>query len=142
MWEAMKYLWKKVCLCLLVLGAAVLLAGCGETQPEDKIRDLEFTVLEESDIPEALAEVIAENRQKEMKLSYQKEGYLYIARGFGEQKTAGYSIAVPQCYLAEDGIHVKFELIGPQSGAELKEEASYPYIVIRMEAMDETITFE
>ncbi|UWO26218.1 protease complex subunit PrcB family protein [Marvinbryantia formatexigens] len=138
----MKYLWKKVCLCLLVLGAAVLLAGCGETQPEDKIRDLEFTVLEESDIPEALAEVIAENRQKEMKLSYQKEGYLYIARGFGEQKTAGYSIAVPQCYLAEDGIHVKFELIGPQSGAELKEEASYPYIVIRMEAMDETITFE
>lgn len=138
----MKYLWKKVCLCLLVLGVAVLLAGCGETQPEDKIRDLEFTVLEESDIPEALAEVIAENRQKEMKLSYQKEGYLYIARGFGEQKTAGYSIAVPQCCLAEDGIHVKFELIGPQSGAELKEEASYPYIVIRMEAMDETITFE
>lgn len=142
MWEAMKYLWKKVCLCLILLGVTVLLAGCGEAEPEGKIRDLEFTVLEESDIPKALAEVIGENKQKEMKLSYQNEGYLYIARGFGEQKTGGYSISVPQCYLAEDGIHVKFELIGPQSGEKIREEASYPYIVIKTEGMDETILFE
>ena len=78
----MKYLWKRVCFCLLLLGVTALLAGCGETEPEGKIRDLEFTVLEESDIPKALAEVIEENKQKEMKLSYQNEGYLYIARGF------------------------------------------------------------
>lgn len=142
MWEAMKYLWKKVCLCLILLCVTVLLAGCGEAEPEGKIRDLEFTVLEESDIPKALAEVIGENKQKEMKLSYQNEGYLYIARGFGEQKTGGYSISVPQCYLAEDGIHVKFELIGPQSGEKIREEASYPYIVIKTEGMDETILFE
>lgn len=138
----MKYLWKKMCLCLVLLGAVVLLAGCGEAEPEGKIRDLEFTVLEESEIPKALAEVIGENKQKEMKLSYQNDGYLYIARGFGEQKTGGYSISVPQCYLAEDGIHVKFELIGPQSSEEMKEEASYPYIVVKMEEMDETILFE
>ena len=142
MWEAMKYLWKRVCFCLLLLGVTALLAGCGETEPEGKIRDLEFTVLEESDIPKALAEVIEENKQKEMKLSYQNEGYLYIALGFGEQKTGGYSISVPQFYLAEDGIHVKFELIGPQSGTEIKEEASYPYIVIKTEGLDETIMFE
>lgn len=48
----------------------------------------------------------------------------------------------PQFYLAEDGIHVKFELIGPQSGTEIKEEASYPYIVIKTEGLDETIMFE
>ncbi len=131
-----------MCLCLVLLGAVVLLAGCGEAEPEGKIRDLEFTVLEESEIPKALAEVIGENKQKEMKLSYQNDGYLYIARGFGEQKTGGYSISVPQCYLAEDGIHVKFELIGPQSSEEMKEEASYPYIVVKMEEMDETILFE
>lgn len=142
MWEAMKYLWKKVCLFLILAGMTALLAGCGEAEPEGKIRDLEFTVLEESDIPKALAEVIGENKQKEMKLSYQNQGYLYIARGFGEQKTGGYSISVPQCYLAEDGIHVKFELIGPPGGEEIKEEASYPYIVIKTEGMDETILFE
>lgn len=131
-----------MCLCLVLLGAVVLLAGCGEAEPEGKIRDLEFTVLEESEIPKALAEVIGENKQKEMKLSYQNDGYLYIARGFGEQKTGGYSISVPQCYLAEDGIDGKFELIGPQSSEEMKEEASYPYIVVKMEEMDETILFE
>lgn len=138
----MKYLWKKVCLCLCLLGTAILLAGCKEAEPKGKIRDLEFTVLDESDIPKALMDVIDENKQKEMKLSYQNEGYLYIARGFGEQKTGGYSIAVPQCYLAEDGIHVKFELMGPPHAEDIKEEVSYPYIVIKMEGMDQTILFE
>lgn len=126
----------------LVLLAVLLLTGCGETQPEGKIRDLEFTVLEESDIPKALAEVIEENKETEMKLSYQNEGYLYIARGFGKQDTGGCSIRVTGCYLAEDGIHVKFELLGPSQGEKIKEEASYPYIVIKLEGMDETILFD
>lgn len=138
----MKGYWRRICLSLCFLMTAILLAGCGEAEPEGKIRDLEFTVLEEDAVPKALADVIGENRQKEMKLSYQNEGYLYIARGFGEQKTGGYSIAVQQCYLAEDGIHVKFELMGPSHDEKLKEEPSYPYIVIKMEGMDETILFE
>lgn len=126
----------------LVFLVTLMLMGCGEAQPEDKIRDLEFTVLEESDIPKALAEVIGENKETEMKLSYQNEGYLYIARGFGKQETGGCSIRVTRCYLAEDGIHVKFELLGPSQGEKIKEEASYPYIVIKMEGMEETILFE
>jgi len=133
---------KKIRLTLLALLALVLLCGCGSEQPEGKIRDLEFTVLEESDIPKPLAEVIEENKETEMKVSYQNEGYLYICRGFGKQETGGYSIQVPQCYLAEDGIHVKFELIGPPHEEKIKEEASYPYIVIKMEGMDKTILFE
>lgn len=133
---------KKRWLLFFVFMTMILLPGCGEAEPEGKIRDLEFTVLEESDIPKPLAEVIEENKETEMKLSYQNEGYLYISRGFGKQDTGGYSIRVTQCYLAEDGIHVKFELLGPSHEEKVKEEASYPYIVIKMEGMDETILFE
>ncbi|MDO4344368.1 MAG: protease complex subunit PrcB family protein [Eubacteriales bacterium] len=138
----MKRLWKIICLGVALLTVSLLAGGCGEKEPEGKIRDLEFTVIEEDAVPKALKDVIEENRQKEMKLSYQNAGYLYIARGFGEQTTGGYSIAVEQCYLAEDGIHVKFQLLGPPHDEKIKEEPSYPYIVIKTEGMDETIVFE
>lgn len=137
----MKRFGKIVCACACLLFIMILAAGCGEREPKDKIRDLEFTVLEEEAVPKAMAEVIAENKAQEMKLSYQNGGYLYIARGFGEQKTGGYSIQVQECYLAEDGIHVKFELLGPPRGEDIPEEPSCPYIVIKMEGMEEPILF-
>lgn len=131
----------RLMLTAFVLSLALPLAGCGKTGQPQKIRDLEFTVVEPDEIPQALADVIAENKQKEMKLSYQKDGYLYLSRGFGEQATGGYSIAVKECYLAEDGVYVGFELIGPSGDKEIKEEPSYPYIVIKTEAVEGTIHF-
>lgn len=132
--------WSKL-LCLIITG--IVVTGCaGKTQPKDKLRDLEFSVLDEKDIPEPLMEVIQKNLKTEMKLSYQKDGELYLARGFGEQPTGGYSIAISQVYLAEDGIHGKFQLIGPEHGEKLTETPSYPYVVIQMEDLEESIHFE
>lgn len=127
---------------LVILCLCAALTGCGSKEPKGKIRDLECSVLEEDQIPQPLMEVIEENKGKEMKLSYQKDGALYIARGFGEQKTGGYSITVTQCYLAEDGIHVQFELLGPPAGEKPVEEPSYPYLVIQMEAVEGNIHFD
>ena len=99
-------------------------------------------MLKEDEIPQPLAEVIEENKTKEMKLSYEKDGLLYIARGFGEQKTGGYSITTKYCDLDEDGIHIRFELLGPSAGETLPEEATWPYIVVRLEKTGESILFE
>lgn len=135
-------IWKKLC-CACLLFSMLWITGCGMGEESVvKIRDLEFTVLDEDQVPKALKEVIDENLQTEMKLSYQNEGELYIARGFGEQKIGGYSIAVEQCYLGEDGIHVKFQLIGPSREEKPAEEPSYPYVVIKTEDLEETIIFE
>ena len=127
---------------ILLTAVLLLLAGCGQKQSEGKIRDLECSVLDEDEIPQPLAEVIEENKTKEMKLSYEKDGMLYIARGFGEQKTGGYSITTKYCYLDEDGIHIRFELLGPSAGEALPEEATWPYIVVRLEKTGESILFE
>lgn len=128
---------------LLLLGAILLLAGCSAAKKQsDQHQDLECTVLKEDEIPQPLAEVIEENKTKEMKLSYEKDGMLYIARGFGEQKTGGYSITTKYCYLDEDGIHIRFELLGPSAGETLPEEATWPYIVVRLEKSGESILFE
>ena len=127
---------------MLLTVVLLLLAGCGQQQPEGKIRDLECSVLDEDEIPQPLADVIEENKSKEMKLSYEKDGYLYITRGFGEQKTGGYSIRENYCYLAEDGVHVQFELLRPPAGETSPEEVTYPYIVVRTEMEGQNIIFE
>lgn len=138
----MRRIWRGLALFICLSAVMLLACGCKEAEPEGKLRDLEFTVIENDTVPPALAQVIEENKQKEMKLSYLNDGYLYIARGFGEQTTGGYSISVKQCYLAEDGIHVSFELIGPSHDEKIKEEPSYPYIVIKTEGLEETILFD
>lgn len=47
--------------CLLLALALILLAGCGEKKdPMEKIKDLEFTVLADENVPEELKAVIEE----------------------------------------------------------------------------------
>ncbi|MCX4321102.1 MAG: protease complex subunit PrcB family protein, partial [Lachnospiraceae bacterium] len=77
------------------------LAGCGvETKDgNEKIKDLEFTVLGEENIPEELKQVIEEKKEKEFKLTYQDGDFLYICVGYGRQETGGYSITVNELYL-------------------------------------------
>ena len=127
---------------ILLAAMLLLTSGCGEKQPEGKIRDLECSVLDEDEIPQPLADVIEENKSKEMKLSYEKDGMLYITRGFGEQETGGYSIRENYCYLAEDGVHVQFELLGPPAGETPPAEVTYPYIVVKTELEGQNIIFE
>ena len=128
---------------MVLMITVLMFTGCGvKRETEGKIRDLECNVLDEDEIPQSLAEVIEENKSKEMKLSYEKDGILYIARGFGEQKTGGYSITMKYCYLAEDGVHVQFDLLGPPAGEKVQEETTYPYIVVKTESEGQSILFE
>lgn len=134
---------KQLWILTVLLMIAFLTAGCQKTmQPEGKIKDLECSVLDEDEMPQPLAEAVEENKGKEMKLSYEKDGELYIVRGYGEQKSGGYSITMKYCYLAEDGIHVAFELIGPPSGEKIPEESSCPYLVVKTDAAGQNIIFE
>ena len=56
-----------------------LLAGCGRHRdPMEKIKDLEFTVLAEENIPEELRTVIEEKKSSAFKVTYQDNGFLYI----------------------------------------------------------------
>lgn len=126
------------CLALLVL-----LAGCGAKQETGTEKtEVEFTVVNPDDIPEELAEIIEENRQGELKLTYEDQGYAYLVRGYGQQKTGGYSIAVNGVYLSEDGLHVDTSLIGPPKDQEIRDEASYPYLTIKIEAQEAEIFFD
>lgn len=126
---------------LLILCLA-LFAGCGGRPKEEKVADLDFTVLDETSIPDELKEIIEGKKAEAFKLTYSDENFLYIAVGYGEQPTGGYSIQVNDLYLTEKNIYLNTDLLGPGKKEEVSATATCPYLVIKMEYRQETVIFD
>ena len=97
---------------------------------------------EKQDIPEALKEMIAEQKEEGFKLSYADQGELYIAVGYGTRPTSGYSIEVKELYETENAVYIQTELLGPSKEEKITEKQTYPYVVVKMEWIDKNIVFE
>lgn len=120
-----------------------VLTGCSvEKENQDKVRDLEFTVTGETELPAELAGLIEEKKAAPFKLTYSNDQGLYIVVGYGEQPTGGYSIAVNELYLTENSIVIDTELKGPEKGEEVGVEKSCPYVAVRTEYREEPIIFQ
>ena len=127
-----------LCICLISL-----FVGCSaEKLSTKKLRDIEFTVVDEENIPEKFKEVIDEKEEGIFKLSYGDQGALYIAVGYGEQSTSGYSIEVKELYETENAIYTHTNLIGPAKDEKIVERSTYPYIVVKLEYIDKNVVFQ
>lgn len=129
-----------VCLtCLLCLAVY----ACGQKQdPLEKIRDLEYTVIAEDNIPQELLLKIEERKENPFKLTFEDQGFLYICVGYGTQQTGGYSISVNGLYETANAIYIDTNLIGPSPEEKNKQVASYPYVVVKMEFLEKPVVFE
>lgn len=127
--------------CILLLG--LMLTGCGlGSSKTTKLRDLEFTVVSPELLPAELVQLIEERKTEAFKITYSDKEYLYLCVGYGRQETGGYSIAVDELYLSDDAIHLGTSLLGPGPEEQKGDSPSYPYIVVKLEYMDETVEFE
>ena len=133
-------------ICMAGLIGLCLLAGCSEKKdPMEKIKDLEFTVLSDDNVPQELKAVIEEKKKNPFKVTYQDNGFMYICVGYGEQVSGGYSIAVNALYLTENAIYVDTTLLGPDPSdpaAGKKNSVSCPYIVLKTEFIDKPVVFD
>lgn len=126
----------------ILLIFTVLFSGCAVGKDsEEKIRDIDFTVVQKADAPKELQKIIDDNKEEEMDRVYGEEGYLYLIKGYGEQQTSGYSVEVTECYETEDTICVKTNLLGPPKGEEITEKPTYPYVIIKIEYSEKNVTF-
>jgi len=107
-----------------------------------KLRDIEYTVLEERKIPEELLTYIEEAKKEPFEITYGDGGYLYIAKGYGTKATSGYSIVVEECYETANIICVQTDLKGPSNDEETITQKTYPYIVLKTEYIDKSVVFE
>ncbi len=134
---------KKYILAILCMSILCLFIGCStEKISTEKLRDIEFTVVPNKDIPEELEEMIDEKDEEPFKLTYADDGTLYIAVGYGKQPTSGYSIKVTELYETENAIYIHMNLIGPAKDEKILERATYPYIVVKTEFIDKNVVFE
>ena len=113
-----------------------------EKESGKKLSDLEFTVVKEEDIPEELKAIIEDKKQQVFKLTYEDQNQLYIAVGYGEQQTGGYSIQVRDLYLSENAVYFDTELKGPKKKDVDNQVRSYPYIVVKTGHRDEYVVFQ
>lgn len=121
----------------------ISVTGCGVSlNKTEKVTDLEYTVLKKQEIPQELMAQIEQQKESCFKLTYQDGEYLYIARGYGTQKTGGYSVQVEELYLTSNAIYFKTGLFGPRKGENVKSAKTYPYIVIKLEDRGESVVFE
>lgn len=131
----------------IVAGLATLillciLAGCGFfTTSEERVSEVEYTVVEERDLPEELKRIIDTKKDKELRMTYATKEYTYIVAGYGEQATNGYSICVDDLYASENAIVVKLSLLGPGKNENITEVKTTPYIVMKVERTQYPVIF-
>ena len=126
---------------LFVMMLLVLLAGCSSTA-EEKLRNLEFVVLSEERIPQELKTILEEKKAQPFQITYQDMENLYLCVGYGEQETAGYSVAVDDLYLTKNTLVARTTLLGPDGTKKPVKALTYPMIVIRTELRNETVVFQ
>lgn len=126
----------------LLLFCVCLLGGCSDKGAEEKVKDLEFTVVGQNEIPRELMDMIEQKKTEEFRLTYTSGEDLYIAVGYGEQQTRGFSISVPEFYLTENSMVIKTELQGPEQGSQQAASPSYPFIVIKTKFIEEPVVFQ
>jgi len=120
-----------------------MISGCTvEKTNRTKVRDLDYHVVTEEELPEEIKVQIEEKKAADFKMTYETPEYLYIVRGYGEQETGGYSIQLVELYLSNNAVFFKTSLIGPRKGENVVKSPSYPYIVIRTEKVDKNVVFE
>lgn len=118
------------------------LSGC-ETVKEggEKGKEQAYTVVPVRDCPEDFLKEIEKKKINAFQMSYEDGEYLYIAVGYGEQSTGGYSIKVQGLYEKGENLCMETSLVGPEEDDVVREKASYPYIIIKTERTEKDIDF-
>lgn len=138
-----KCLKRYLCSVCVMMAAGMLMAGCTvRIDRTNKTETPEFTVLDKDLIPEEMLLLIEEQKEKPFRLTYADKGVLYIAEGYGEQPTTGYSVEVREVYETRNAVCFESNLIGPQKGEEKKETETFPYVAVMLEDSGKDVIFD
>ena len=122
-------------------GCTLLLSACSiQMDDEEKLRDIEFTVVDQREIPEELGARI--EKEKAEAFRYNRRRKTGRGRGYGRKDTGGYSVEVTECYESTNAVCLRTRLRGPSRDEEITEEATWPYIVVKMEYCDKHVIFQ
>ena len=133
---------KIVCAVVIFL-LTIQISGCeGNYKGSEKGLNLEYTVLGETKIPEEFLSQIEEKKAEKFELTYRDNEYLYMAKGYGEQETSGYSVAVTNLTTENEVVYFESKLLEPQENENVNHNSSFPYVVIKTELIEFPVIFK
>lgn len=129
--------------CLLgVLVMVICIGGCSKDKKDEKISDIDFTVCDDSKVPKEFLDEINRKKTDDFFATFSDGDYMYVAKGYGKQPTGGYSIVVEELYNTEKDVVLDTGLIGPGQKDLVLREATYPYIVVKMEYTQKDVVYD
>lgn len=137
-----KMMGRVISLVLMILVVNCISACSVDSISDKKVSQVDYTVVADEDLPETLKTAIEEKKSGPFKLSYIDQGEMYIAVGYGEQQSGGYSIVVDDLYMTESNMVIATTLTGPEEEVKGQGTPSYPYLVVKTEYVDCQIIYE
>ena len=113
-----------------------------EESSEEKVKDLDYTVCDESRLPQELKDLINEKRKEPFKFTYRTKDYLYIVVGYGAQDRMDLNVVMKELYLTKNAIFVDTELTTKESNKLDDGLVSYPWIAVKCELYDVQVNFK
>ena len=127
---------------LWILCCMIFLVACDRSAPQGKRgNDYSYTVVLTEDIPSIFKEEIDKKYINDFQMTYTDEEYLYLAVGYGEQNSGGYSIQVDGLYEQGADLCLATTLVGPEADQVVSQKPSYPYIVLKTKLTDREVVF-
>ena len=127
----------------MIAAAALLLSGCSARRAAtEKEGELEYETVDSLELPEPLRQKIEEKKEEPFLLAYGDGQRLYIALGYGEQKSGGYTIQIEEAYETEDAVCIHTCLTGPDEGEKVPQEADCPYTALAAGYTEKRILWE
>lgn len=119
------------------------LTGCKfEETDEKKIKDLDYTICDESKLPDTLVELIDERKKEPFKLTYRTKDYLYIVVGYGAQDRTDLSVVMSDLYLTENSIFVNTDMTSVEDTTLEDNKVTYPWLAVKCEHYDLPVIFK
>ena len=108
---------------------------------EENKTPLAYTVIEDSQIPEEMQELIRVKEGNRISDCLSEGNGAVSGKRYGRQMSGGYSIQVKELSASSNAVFFETKLIGPTEKIQ-GGEPSYPYIVIKTEYRDGPVQFQ
>ena len=108
----------------------------------EKVKDLDYTVCDESRLPHELMRLINDKKKEPFKFTYRTRDYLFIVVGYGAQDRMDLNVVMKELYLTENAIFVDTELVTKETSKLDNGLLSYPWIAVKCELYNVPVNFK
>ncbi len=120
---------------------SVCLTACGQQKEEKRGKDWDYTVVPTADCPKDFLTEIEKKKINPFQMTYDDGEYRYLAVGYGEQETNGFSIRVQGLYEKEEALCMETSLAGPEEDQIVSNKKSYPFLVVKTHKTEKKVVF-